>query len=315
MTRLFVSMGLADRAGAPRRPRVRVVDADRGVVLDELAFEAAHAPSLAAHQEATSASFTAEGLLLQPAHTELLWIDPASLRIVRRVSHPLFHGVHSATESADGTLVVTCAGLDSVLELAPDGELLRHHWLRAGRFADAYGGVTDFRTVDHKGFDPHSHHPNHALRVGDDLWATCFETRECRTVRGDRMIPLPEAIPHDGILRGGLMWFTQVDGRVVAVDPVTLSRRVDLDLRTMTTARGLLGWCRGIEVVGSRLFVGMTMLRASRHREVLRMLLRGEDGAKLPTRLLVIDLDRRRIVRDTELGNAEGGTIYSVVAL
>ena len=58
----------------------------------------------------------------------------------------------------------------------------------------------------------------------------------------------------------------------------------------------------------------MTMLRASRHREVLRMLLRGEDGAKLPTRLVEVDLDQRRIVRETELGNAEGGTIYSVVA-
>jgi hypothetical protein len=183
-------MGVATRPGGPRRPRVRVVDVDEGRVVGELAFEAAHAPSPDAHQEATSASLTREGLLLQPAHTELVWIDPVRLRIVRRVSHPLFHGLHSATESEDGTIVVTCAGLDSVLELDSEGRLLRHHWLRDGSFADAYRGISDFRTVDHHGFDPHSHHPNFAWRSGADVWATCFETRECRTVDGTKRIAL-----------------------------------------------------------------------------------------------------------------------------
>ncbi len=307
-------MGIARRAGDPRRPRVRVVDAEAWTVAGELAFEAAHAPSPDAHQEATAASLTGERLLLQPAHTELLWIDPVALRIVRRVSHPLFHGLHSATESDDGTIVVTCAGLDSVLELDADGRPLRHHWLREGRFADAYGGITDFRTVDHRGFDPHSHHPNFAWRSGDEIWATCFETRECRTADGRRRIALDEAIPHDGRLREGLLWFTQVDGRVIAVDPVTLQRKLEIDLRELCATRKMLGWCRGVEVVGDRLFVGMTMLRSTRHREVLRMLLRGAQGEKLPTRLLEIDLGRFRVRREIELGVPDGGTIYSIVA-
>jgi len=312
--RLFVSMGVAAQTGGPRRPRVRVVDADAGTVVDELAFEAAHAPSADAHQEATSASFTREGLLLQPAHTELLWIDPVALRIVRRVTDPLFHGLHSATESDDGTIVVTCAGLDSVLELDPEGRLLCHHWLREGRFADAYGGIADFRAVDHHGFQPHSHHPNFAWRGGDDVWATCFETRDCRTVDGLRRVALDEAIPHDGRLRHGLLWFTQVDGHVIAVDPDTLERKLEIDLRELCDTKKMLGWCRGVEVADDRLFVGMTMLRSSSHREVLRMLLRGEQGEKLPTRILEIDLGRLRVVREIVMAGGEGATIYGVTS-
>jgi hypothetical protein len=47
---------------------------------------------------------------------------------------------------------------------------------------------------------------------------------------------------------------------------------------------------------------------------VLREVLLGEAGEKLPTRIVEIDLDRPRIVREIELGNAAGGTIYSILA-
>jgi hypothetical protein len=98
---------------------------------------------------------------------------------------------------------------------------------------------------------------------------------------------------------------------VIAVCPRTLQRRLELDLRELDPRPGSLGWCRGVEVVGSRLFVGMTMLRATRHREALRHLVL---GPKLPTRIVEIDLDGPRWVRDIEVGSDAGGTIYSVLA-
>jgi hypothetical protein len=311
-------MGLkpAARPSEPLRGRLRELDPDRGVALRELAVEVDPALTAGphAHQELTAAAWDGE-LVVQPAHTEVSWVDPVRLAVVRRISHPLFHGVHSAAPGRDGGVIVTCAGTESVLELDGRGELARHHWLRPGRFADAYPGIADFRAVDHDALKPHSHHPNHAERVGDELWATCFETREAVALGGTgRRIALAEGFPHDGVLRAGWLWFTQVQGRVVAVDPVTLERRFELDLQPLAGSRRRLGWCRGIEVVGSRLFVGMTMLRATRHREVLRELLLGEAGEKLPTRVVEVDLDRPRIVREIEVGNAAGGTIYSILA-
>ena len=303
------------RVSEPLRPRLREVDVDRGEVVREIAYQvpASRVPSPAAHQEFTAASLLPDGRLLQPAHTELLWIDPATGRVDQVASDPLFHGVHSATLGRGGAIVVTCAGTESVLELDGRGRVIRHHWLRSGAFASAYPGIRDFRLVDHDSLKPHSHHPNHAAWVGDDLWVTCFEPKDCRSLTRPRRIDLSEAMPHDGRLRGGLMWFTQVTGRVLAVDPATLARVVEIDLAALQPhSDGLLGWCRGIEVVGSRLFVGMTMLRRTRHREVLRQILnRGQ--RKRPTRIVEIDLDRRTLVREIEVGNAAGGTIYSVV--
>lgn len=295
----------------PLRPRLREIDLETGQVRRDLDWVAPpdQVPSDRAHQEFTAASWLPDGRLLQPTHTALLWIEPRRLVVERVVSHPLFHGVHSAVAGADG-IVVTCAGTESVLELDANGQVNRHHWLREGPFG--YPGINDFRTVDHDALKPHSHHPNYACRVGPDLWVTCFETYECRTVGGPiRKIPLPEAIPHDGRLRDGRLWFTQVTGRVIAVCPHTLRREVEIDLRELVPVRGSLGWCRGIEVVGARLFVGMTMLRATRHREVLRHLVQ---GPKHPTRIVEIDLDGPRWVREIEVGNSAGGTIYGVLA-
>lgn len=314
---LWVSMG-HKRSGNPAdplRPLLREIDADSGRVMRELAYECrpAHVPDSRSHQEFTAASFLPDGRLLQPAHTELLWIDPVRLRIDRMISDPLFHGLHSAAPWKDG-VVLTCAGTESVLELDATFRVAAHHWLRPGAFTAAYPGISDFRTVDHDALKPHSHHPNFASGVNGELWVTCFETSDCRALGTGRRIPLPEAIPHDGRLRAGWLWFTQVVGRIVAVDPVTLERRLTIDLRELAGTQEQLGWCRGIEVVGSRLFVGMTMLRSTRHREVLRQLLRGARARKRPTRIVEIDLDRMRIVREIPVGNAAGGTIYSVLA-
>jgi len=201
------------------------------------------------------------------------------------------------------------------VETTRQGELVRHHWLRDGDFARAYPGVDDFRAVPFDRFKPHTHHPNHAFYLDGELWVTVFEERVCRCLTTPGRIELPEGPPHDGLLREGLLWFTTVTGWVIGVDPRDRDRRVELDLNRICDSAELLGWCRGVEVVGSRLFVGMTMLRSTAHREVLRRVLRGRAGVKRPTRVLEIDLDRERLVREVPVGNRAGGTIYALTAV
>lgn len=300
------------RADAPLRPLLREVDPDRGEVVGELGWDTPpdRLSGPEADQEFTAASVTSRGTVLQPTHTEVLELDRG--RVARVFSHPLMHSVHSACERPGGGFVVSCAGNDSVLELDGTGALVAHHWLRPGDFRSAYPGVDDFRRAHHDAFKPHSHHPNRAFHLGRELWVTCFEQRACVSSAG-RRIAFPEGIPHDGVLREGLLWFTLVGGLVVAVDPVSLRRERVIDLNRLDGRPGLLGWCRGVELVGDRLFVGMSALRRTRHREVLRLLLRGRHGRKRPSRLVEVDLAKPRIVREIELGNAAGGTIYGVL--
>ncbi len=312
--RLLVSMGLKPGASAsePLRGALVEIDPDRRRVHRRvpIAATAAHTAGPGSHQELTSAS-RAGDLLLQATHTEVLWIDPRSLAVVRRASHPRLHAVHSATPRIGGGVWLTSASTDRVLALDDDGRLIEHLPL-GGALPDPR---LDLRTLDHDALKPHAVHPNHALQLPDALWVTCFEARACRCLRTGRVVALPEAMPHDGRLRGGLLWFTQVTGRVVAIDPQTTERRLEIDLAALTGERRMLGWCRGIEVVGSRLFVGFTMLRRTRHREVGRLMLRGIRGVKLPTRVLEIDLDGPRVVGETHVGNAAGGTIYAITAV
>ncbi len=313
--RLLVSTGRkpTGRISEPLRGVLVEVDPDRGRVIREASIEIppAHTAGPGSHQELTSASLEPSGLLLQATHTEVLWIDPRTLAVVRRASDRCFHAVHSATPRPGGGAWLTSASTDSVLAIDAEGRVVERYTLGG----EVPGAPLDLRTLGHDALKPHAVHPNHALQLGSALWVTCFETRECRCLLSDRRIPLPEAMPHDGRHRGGLLWFTQVTGRVVAVDPLTLERVLELDLAAMSDDPRMLGWCRGIEVVGSRLFVGFTMLRGTRHREVLRMMLRGIRGEKLPTRVVEIDLDGPRVTRQIQVGNAAGGTIYGITAV
>ena len=265
----------------------------------------------------------ADGDLLVATFGEVMRIRSGS--IVARYSDPRFHTVHSVAVRPSGGWVVASAGNDSVLEFDGAGAAVRHWWLpraddpASGEAAPTgfwahYRETEDFRRAPVDAFKPHAYHPNRAFYVGRDLWVTCLQTRTCRCLTRGAVIEFPEGPPHDGVERDGVLWFTCVTGHVIAVDAVSLRRVVEIDLNRWCPSPGLLGWCRGIDVVGERAFVGMTMLRSTRHREIARWLVRGRAGVKRPTRVLELDLRAQRCVREVEVGNRAGGTVYAVLA-
>jgi hypothetical protein len=315
--RLVLSMGLKPH-GDPReplRPRLRLLDTDTGRVEDLLAPEPGpHHPAEAEHAELTGA-FRVGDVLLQCTRTEVLELGWGSWELRHRWSHPLLHDVHHALPYADGVAVAS-TGLDAVLCFDAERRLVARHWLGEGDFEQRFGGVTDHRTLPFDHHKPHQVHPNHLLTLDGALYATCLQTRELR-----RVTPDPAVIwrfsgpPHDGRWLQDAWWFTTVDGQIVALD-ATLTRPVlTIDLAALHEEAGLIGWCRGIERVGDRLFVGMTMLRATPGRELVRRLVRGAHGRKLPTRVIELDLQARRIVRSHPVGNEAGGTLYAIHAL
>ena len=316
--RLLVSMGLRPlgRVDAPLAPRLVELDLTTGEVTRELGWETPieHRSDRASDQEFTSAEWWAPGVLLQPTHTEVLWVDVRRWKVREVMSDPRFHGVHSAVPRPEGGLTVSAAGPQSVLEFDESHRCVAHHYLPESSFTDDFPDSADLRRAHHDAFKPHRFHPNQATHLSDGLWVTCLETHSVRRVDGTREVGLG-GMAHDGRLREGRVWFTRVDGRVIGLDPVTLSEEVHIDLQELLQTRRLLGWCRGVEVVGSRLFVGMSMLRSTRHREVLRWMMQGERGRKEPTRVIEIDLDSRQVVNTWVLGNRAGGTIYGLNAL
>lgn len=310
--RLLVSMGLKaeGRVEAPLSPVLLELDAETGAVLRRLVWETppGEGPGPAAHQEFTSGCLLDERTLIQPTHTEVLWIDLRTFRVVHRVGSPWFHALHSAALDGRGGLLLTSASLGAVLQV------------------DAYGRVTgrtldgevlpeeaprDHRLLGHDALKPHRWHPNCAERgpEGQEVHVTCFARSATRRLDDGAETDLG-GIPHDGRPRGDRVWFTRIDGQVLWTDPGRRQVLGCFDLAGTSARR--LGWCRGIEVAGDRLFVGFTQLRSTQHREVLRWLLQGERGRKEPTRVLVLDPRDGQLRQTFPVGNEAGGTLYGL---
>ena len=315
--KLLISMGRKPGAdpSAALTPALLLLNTSNGEVERELAPSAAIGvvPAGDEHREFT-ASVRLGDVLWQPTRTALTWISLPTLEIVDQFAHPYFHDVHDVCPLPDGGFAVSASGVESVLVFSAQRELVAHHDLGSVPFKDRYP-AGDLRRVPADQFKPHSHHPNHVFALNGTLWATVFTQQEAVELGGGARIALPEGPPHDGRLREGVLWFTTVTGHVIGVDPNTLERVVHLNLNELIAAPGVLGWCRGIEVVGDRMFVGFTMLRKTASRELLRWLVKGAAGVKLPTRVVELDWPRRAVVQEFVVGNSAGGTIYSINAL
>ncbi len=314
--RLLLSMGLRPRPGAPLRPALRWLDPDNGRLEDVevRALAPHHHPSEADHAELTGAHLDGDKLV-QTSRTEVLVLTWPDLRLLRRLSHPLLHDVHDALPLADGSFLVTATGHDSVVHLDHDGALRAHHRLAPEAWALRYAQLgPDFRGVPFAATKPHAAHPNHLTLVGGKPWVTCLATASFQPLdpADGPPVSFAEGGPQDGKRDGALRWFTTVTGHVLALDAADHARQLTLDMHALDPSPGLPGWCRGVARVGSRLFVGMTALRDSAHREWLRQVLCGAQGVKRPTRVVEIDLDGPRLRAIHAVDRFGDGTLYAI---
>jgi hypothetical protein len=95
-----------------------------------------------------------------------------------RVSHPWFNHLHTVELTASGTLLVASAGIDAILEVSPQGEVLSH-W--CGGPAVPESG-TDYREV-RRSTAERAMHITSALPVSEDrILAALFHQGEVRLI-------------------------------------------------------------------------------------------------------------------------------------
>lgn len=302
-------MGLrpGTRPAAPLSPRLRVLDTESGAVASERALSASVPPP---DGDQCGLPVLDGARVLQPTRTAIFEVDRGTLACREVLTHRLFHDVHSVAPDVDGGWLVTCTGHETVVSIDPAGHV-REVW----PLGEVRDDGRDYRLEAHDAFKPHSVHPNRAFVLGGRRWVTCLGTRRCVGLGHPGVIDLPEGPPHDGVVREGLLWFTTTNGHVLGLDPTSLERRVHLRLDELDPSPHMAGWCRGIEVVGDRMWVGLTQLRSSPWREVAREVMRGEAGRKRPTRVVELNWRAPRLVASWDVGNRAGGVIYGVTAL
>jgi len=242
--------------------------------------------------------------------TEVLIYALPSFERVGYISLPCFNDVHHVRPTPEGNLLVVNTGLEMILEITPAGEVV-HEWSVLGEDPWAhYSKQIDYR----KGVStkPHRAHPNFVFYVGDEIWATRFEQRDAICITDPaRRIPIGGQRVHDGVLHAGLLYFTQVEGKVVVANPHTLAIEDVIDLNSMADDT-LLGWCRGIMFDAERAWIGFTRIRPTKFRQAVSWVRQGFQRA-LPSHIACYDLAARRCIAEIDVEECGMNAVFSIV--
>lgn len=250
--------------------------------------------------------------------TEIFIYALPSYRLEHSISHPYLNDVHHVRPTENGTLLVANTGLDQILELSLEGQVLREWpchdvdtWTRFDRNIDYRKVITT---------KPHQVHPNYLSSVGNELRITRFQQQDSVVLPSlDRPIPLPEGRPHDGIAVDDRLIFTTVNGWVIEVDARTGTRLRTTNLNELAPREETLGWCRGIAAEGESVWVGFSRLRPTKFRENISWIKHGFQRVgiynTLPTRISLYDLKRRVLMREVELESEQLNAVFSILPL
>jgi hypothetical protein len=253
--------------------------------------------------------------------TEVLICDFPSFAIRNVVSLPCFNDLHHVAVAPDGRLFVAVTGLDAVAELAPDGALLNLVSVTDDPVWDRFSKTTDYRKIATT--KPHHAHPNFVFFLDGEPWVTRFVQRDAVPLDGNAKGRSPfklgmEGI-HDGHVASGFVYFTAVNGFVVAFDLASgAMQSIDLNLANGPYKDRPLGWCRGILLRGKDAWVGFSRIRYTQLRQNVDWVRHGFRYADrlppAPTRVARYDLAKNECLEEIDLEPAGLNTVFSIHA-
>ena len=217
-------------------------------------------------------SFSLQGdTLYIGTSTEAMLLDTQTYEVSKMINDPLFNDVHHVKKIGDRIYVVV-TGMDAVFEFDSEGRRQKIYNVLG---KDAFHKFKESDNLNKVATTkPHESHPNHVFRINDEIWVTRFKQKDaiCLT-DSTKKINIEVGFPHDGFVKGNLVYFTTVNGYVLAFNKDTLQKEIEIKL---TGSKGLqdvpLGWCRGLYVADDYMYVGFTQLRTTKVTENLAWL-------------------------------------------
>jgi hypothetical protein len=242
--------------------------------------------------------------------TEVLVYALPEFKLVNYISLPCFNDVHHVRPTPEGNMLIANSGLEMVLEVRPDGEVLRE-WNVLGEDPwQAFSKDTDYRQGIN--LKPHRGHPNFVFYAGDEIWATRFEKKDvvCLT-QPERRVHVGIERVHDGIYHQGRIYLTTVNGHLVVANPETLKIESVMDLNAAHPEQALLGWCRGLLIQGDKAWVGFSRIRPTKFREAVSWVRLGFSRV-LPTHIACYDLNRSQCLAEINLEDHGLDAVFSI---
>ena len=245
--------------------------------------------------------------------TEVLICALPSFERMHYVSLPCFNDLHHVRPTSDGTLIVVSTGLDLVVEVSLEGEVLREWGVMGQDPWSRFSRAVDYRKVFST--KPHVSHPNFSFFLGGELWVTRFKQRDavCLTRPGGRLDVAVQG-PHDGYVLGDKVVFTTVDGHLVVASPGRVPEVIDLNGIGGSFRR--LGWCRAaLPLDERRVVVGFSRLRATKPLDNIGWLRGGIEAlrsvSQRPTRLALYDTLQRELCWEVSLEELGLSAVFS----
>jgi hypothetical protein len=252
-------------------------------------------------------------------NTEVLVYDISdwSLKMVMSLSSfNDLHGVH-----VDDNHVYVCnTGLEIVHVFDHDFQMIDEINMATTPTYERFDRAVDYRMIATT--KPHEAHINHIFCLDGEKWVTrglltdaikLHGSRDSFNLKGVDRGPNDKVVCHDGIVRGEKLYFTTVNGHIVAFDTRSRKQILQIDVREVAGRAGYsLGWVRGLEIVGNRAFLGTTKIRSSTFKEYTRWIVYGEER-KMSSSILEIDMDQLIVLGVYEMENYEGHAIYSII--
>jgi hypothetical protein len=245
--------------------------------------------------------------------TEVLVYQLPDFKLLHYISLPCFNDVHHVRLTPEGNILVVDTGLDLVLEMTPQGRVLREWSVIEEDTWKRFSREIDYRKIPET--KPHRSHPNHVFRLDDEVWVTRFDQRDAISLtRPGRRIDIAVQRPHDGCVVGDWIYFSTVDGHVVVANRHTLKVDEVIDLNTIDNEQKLvLGWCRGIAVMEkNQVWVGFSRIRTTRFKENLVWAKHGFETRNKPSHIALYDLTTKKCLDEINLEPYGVDVIFSV---
>ena len=244
--------------------------------------------------------------------TEVIIYSLPDFKLTGYFSLPCFNDVHHVRPTKDGNLLVVITGLDMVMEITPNGDILREWNVLGQNPWERFSRTIDYRKV--LTTKPHQSHPNYVFQIGNDIWATrCLQYDAVCLTNPNKHIKIGDTHVHDGVVVGNTIYFTKIDGHVVTVDINTFTVKQVFNLNKITNANKHLGWCRGIKVLDqNKVIVGFTRLRPSNNPEANNQSFWEISEGVSPTRIACYDLSKGELLWEHSLEQYGLNAVFSI---
>lgn len=274
-----------------------------------------HYPDEHPNLQYTSA-FLDGDILWLPTDTEIYKLSYPSLQVLKVISEPFFHNIHSVNVF-DKKVYVTSTGLDLVAVFDEDGELLDMYNTEGKDLWHRFSKDEDYRIIHST--RPHDCHPNFVFKWQDEAWVTRCRQQDaiCLTDVDKKMEltdPLNRISVHDGMVFGEFIYFTSVDGMIIVMDPKT-NKIVEQFNLVKALNKGELGWARGISISDDGIaYVGFSKIRRTKMVEKLAWLALGQINKMryIPASVVAFDLINKKIVQQFSIPLEEIDAVYGI---